>query len=303
MSSQGRGGLQLVGGGAFRPAARVSARFVPTLQPSRLRLLALIALLPFLWNCGSKRLPVQTVPTVRSEPDVVDSSSLEDVTPAAPEAAAGDAPESGGEGEPSLIGQVLEVAASQIGTPYRWGGDSPDSGFDCSGFVRWVFEQLGVELPRDSRSQAAVGVVVDRKDLRPGDLLFYSRRRGSNRVGHVGIYLGEGQFLHSPRRGQPIQVSPAFDSYRQAVFLGARRVLSDSEQERDPGFDLGSAGPLSTPAEEPSHFYVVKRGDYIWALARRFKLSPVQLLRANNLKKDSVLQIGQRLVIPNESNR
>ncbi len=298
MSSQGRGGLQFVGCGALGPARRVSARLVPTIQPSRLRLLALIALLPFLWNCGSKRLPVQTIPTARSAPDVVDSPTVEDAPPAPLEEAAGEAEQWHGEGEPSLIGQVLEVAASQIGTPYRWGGDSPDSGFDCSGFVRWVFEQLGVELPRDSRSQAAVGVVVDRQDLRPGDLLFYSRRRGSKRVGHVGIYLGDGRFLHSPRRGQPIQVSPAFDSYREAVFLGARRVLSDSEPEREIGFDLAGSITPSNPAPEPNHYYVVKKGDYIWALARRFNLSPFQLLSANNLEKDSVLQIGQRLVIP-----
>ncbi len=239
-----------------------------------------------------------TAPSVRSDPDLVDAPTVEETTPPVEDSSASGLEEGDFEGEPSLIGQVLEVASSQIGVPYRWGGDSPDTGFDCSGYVRWVFEQLGVELPRDSRSQAGVGLAIDRKDLRPGDLVFYSRRRGSKRVGHVGIYLGDGQFLHSPRRGQPIQVSQAFDNYRQAVFLGARRVLSDSDPERDPGFDLSAAVSQPTAEAEPSHYYVVKKGDYIWALARRFNLSPFQLLRANNLKKDSILKIGQRLVIP-----
>jgi len=104
------------------------------------------------------------------------------------------------------VHSVLAQALAQLGIPYRWGGAAPDTGFDCSGLVKYVFETaLGIELPRVSREQAQRGQSVDRKELTPGDLVFFSRR--GKTINHVGIYLGDGRFVHAPRSGRDVTVS------------------------------------------------------------------------------------------------
>src|SRR5690606_14866088 len=92
---------------------------------------------------------------------------------------------------------VLRRAFALLGTPYRWGGNSPDRGFDCSGLVGYIYRTtLGIDLPRISRDQARAGEQVsDRADMAAGDLVFFGRR---GRVDHVGIYIGEGKFVHAP---------------------------------------------------------------------------------------------------------
>ena len=121
------------------------------------------------------------------------------------------------------IQTVLRRALALMGTPYRWGGTSPDSGFDCSGLVGYVFRTaLGIELPRVSRDMARDGEKIDRAALVPGDLVFFSRR--GKRVDHVGIYIGEGRFLHAPRTGRDVTVSELDSGYWSQKFLQARRV-------------------------------------------------------------------------------
>lgn len=118
---------------------------------------------------------------------------------------------------------VLQRALALLGTPYRWGGTSPDKGFDCSGLVGYVFRNaLGIELPRVSRDMARSGELIsDRAKLSEGDLVFFGR---SGLVDHVGIYLGEGRFVHAPRTGKDVMVSSMETGYWSGKFMQARRV-------------------------------------------------------------------------------
>lgn len=118
---------------------------------------------------------------------------------------------------------LLQRAMTLLGTPYRWGGTSPERGFDCSGLVSYVFRSaLGIELPRVSRDMASAGERVARDQLDAGDLVFFSRR--GSRIDHVGIYLGEGRFLHAPRSGRDVTVSELDTGYWSGKFMQARRI-------------------------------------------------------------------------------
>ncbi|AWV07857.1 hypothetical protein C9I47_2174 [Lysobacter maris] len=121
------------------------------------------------------------------------------------------------------VRNLLQKALALLGTPYRWGGTSPDKGFDCSGLVGYVFRNaLGIELPRVSRDMARNGQVVeDREQITAGDLVFFGRR---GRVDHVGIYLGEGRFVHAPSRGKTVSVARLDSGYWSRKFMQARRV-------------------------------------------------------------------------------
>jgi cell wall-associated NlpC family hydrolase len=129
------------------------------------------------------------------------------------------------EEEGGKIQSLLKRALTLMGTPYRWGGTSPDSGFDCSGLVGYVFQTaLGIELPRVSREMAAKAdaeLIKNRDDLKQGDLVFFGLK---GRVNHVGIYVGEGRFLHSPSRGKDVRVDSLTNGYWGNRFLQARRV-------------------------------------------------------------------------------
>jgi cell wall-associated NlpC family hydrolase len=122
----------------------------------------------------------------------------------------------------SRIQNLLQHALALLGTPYRWGGTGAD-GFDCSGLVGYVFHSaLGIELPRVSRDMATTGeLITDRAKLSPGDLVFFGHR---GRVSHVGIYVGEGRFLHAPRTGRDVTVSSLDSGYWSNKYLEARRV-------------------------------------------------------------------------------
>ncbi len=123
----------------------------------------------------------------------------------------------------SRIKTVLQRALALLGTPYRWGGTSPDKGFDCSGLVGYVFRNaLGIELPRVSREMAQRGELIsDRANLNEGDLVFFGK---SGQVDHVGIYVGEGRFVHAPRTGKDVMVSSLETGYWSGKYLQARRV-------------------------------------------------------------------------------
>lgn len=129
-------------------------------------------------------------------------------------------------GEDGKVKTVLQKALALLGTPYRWGGTDPDKGFDCSGLVGYVFRNaLGIELPRVSRDMARNGqLVTDRAKLAAGDLVFFGRK---GRVNHVGIYLGDGRFVHAPSRGKDVTVSELDTGYWSGRFLQARRVGID----------------------------------------------------------------------------
>ncbi len=114
-------------------------------------------------------------------------------------------------------------AMSFLGVPYRRGGTNSDTGFDCSGFVRSMFEQtVGKVLPRRARDQATSGEKVDKQDLQPGDLVFFNTMRQT--FSHVGIYVGDNKFIHSPKPGQQVRVDDMREAYWNRRFTGARRV-------------------------------------------------------------------------------
>ena len=119
-------------------------------------------------------------------------------------------------------GPVLQ-ALSAVGTKYRYGGKAPETGFDCSGLVTHVFQHAwGLELPRSTQEQRRVGKSVKLKDLQAGDLVFYNTR--NKPYSHVGIYLGDGRFVHAPRSGALVRVESLHSRYWRARFSGARRL-------------------------------------------------------------------------------
>ena len=121
---------------------------------------------------------------------------------------------------------LLIHAISLIGVKYKYGGSSADAGFDCSGFVRHVFAvSTAIELPRNSYAMGKLGESVAKDDLRPGDLVFYNTLHRS--FSHVGIYLGEGRFVHAPSRGKSVEIVDMSDHhYWKRRFNGARRLVS-----------------------------------------------------------------------------
>lgn len=121
---------------------------------------------------------------------------------------------------------LLSRAMTLLGTPYRWGGTTPERGFDCSGLVGYVYRTvLGIELPRVSRDMAATGTLIkDRAALAAGDLVFFGRK---GRVNHVGIYVGDGKFVHAPSRGKDVTVSSLSGGYWGGRYMQARRVAED----------------------------------------------------------------------------
>lgn len=122
-----------------------------------------------------------------------------------------------------LMQGVVNRALQNIGVPYRFGGNNPKSGFDCSGLVNHVYrEALGIALPRTSRQLASVGAAVAETDLRPGDLVFFNTRGAPN--SHVGIYLGDGRFIHAPRARSLVRIDRLDDPAYERLFEGARRL-------------------------------------------------------------------------------
>jgi cell wall-associated NlpC family hydrolase len=129
-------------------------------------------------------------------------------------------------------GSDVVMAALQLtGIPYRWGGNTPRSGLDCSGFVRYVFQNMvGMTLPRRAIQMSRVGQPVRRHNLQPGDLVFFdthhSPRRAKPIVSHVGIYIGKNRFVHSPSTGKTIRIDRLFNRYWRVRYTGARRVAA-----------------------------------------------------------------------------
>ncbi|MCO6058600.1 C40 family peptidase [Pseudomonas sp. MOB-449] len=167
------------------------------LAPDRLAIIALAALLT---ACASKAPPSYS-------PSVV-TTSAQQFSPAAED--------------------VLFRALGLVGTPYRWGGNTPDSGFDCSGLIGYVYrDAAGISLPRSTRELIAMRAPsIGVNALQSGDLVFFATN-GGGQVSHAGIYVGEGRFVHAPRTGGTVRLDSLSNSYWQRSYLSAKRVIFD----------------------------------------------------------------------------
>jgi cell wall-associated NlpC family hydrolase len=116
----------------------------------------------------------------------------------------------------SLGERAVEIAAQELGTPYRYGGNSP-GGFDCSGLVAYVYGRLGVALPHNAAAQYGYGRPVDSRHLRPGDLVFFDG------LGHVGLYIGRGRIIHAPQTGERVEIQSL--ASRSGEVVGVRRLV------------------------------------------------------------------------------
>lgn len=128
-------------------------------------------------------------------------------------------------GRQEVINALVSTAKSLVGTPYVWGGDSiEDGGFDCSGFVQYVFKKIGYTLNRVSADQSKQGSYVAKENLQPGDLVFYSLA-SDGKVSHVGIYIGSGKMIHSPKTGDTVKITDITTDYWESRFVIARRIF------------------------------------------------------------------------------
>jgi len=119
--------------------------------------------------------------------------------------------------------KIATIAKELIGVKYKFGGSSPSTGFDCSGFVGYVFKEgADIKLPRSSREMRRVGEAVDLKSLKPGDLIFFKIN-----TSHVGIYIGNNKFIHAPSTGRSVAIDNLMSSFFKNRVIGARRVISE----------------------------------------------------------------------------
>jgi cell wall-associated NlpC family hydrolase len=138
----------------------------------------------------------------------------------APKAAAtspGDSPGGGGLGQ-----QLVDYAKQQLGKKYVYGAAGPDS-FDCSGLIQYVAKHFGINLPRVASAQATAGHAVSKSELRPGDLVYF-QDKGASSVTHIGMYVGNGQYIHAPQPGENVKIGNLSDSYSTSTYKGARRI-------------------------------------------------------------------------------
>jgi len=121
--------------------------------------------------------------------------------------------------EPVSTGErAVQIALKAVGVPYRWGGESPSSGFDCSGLVRWAYGRVGIDLPHNSYALYGEGRPVSSARLEPGDVLFFEG------LGHVGLYIGRGRMVHAPQTGRDVEVIRLDGTNYGSRLIGARRV-------------------------------------------------------------------------------
>jgi cell wall-associated NlpC family hydrolase len=115
--------------------------------------------------------------------------------------------------------QVIAIAMQYLGVPYVWGGASPSEGFDCSGLISYAYGQIGIYLPHHAASQYNYGTPVAFDELQPADLVFF------NGLGHMGMYIGGGQFIHAPHTGDVVKISSLYEDWYASTYVGARRIL------------------------------------------------------------------------------
>ncbi|WP_339543689.1 C40 family peptidase [Pseudomonas sp. RA_35y_Pfl2_P32] len=133
------------------------------------------------------------------------------------------------------VEDVLFRALGLVGTPYRWGGNTPDSGFDCSGLIGYVYrDAAGISLPRTTGEMIGMQAPsVGKEALQTGDVIFFATNGGS-RVSHAGIYVGEGRFVHAPATGGTVKLDSLSKAYWQKAYLSAKRVLQPEHLARNP---------------------------------------------------------------------
>ena len=162
-------------------------------------------------------LALLTSPCLAAEPALAMTETLADVT------ATGETSEETGSNWSARVSEVLVNALSLTGVRYKYGGNSPETGFDCSGFVRYVFKQAtSLSLPHSAMAISQLGKSVPKDELQPGDLVFFNTLRST--FSHVGIYLGNNRFIHSPSRGGKVRVESMDDVYWAKNFNGAQRI-------------------------------------------------------------------------------
>jgi len=149
-------------------------------------------------------------PEAQQAPPAADAPAAEPAAPVAPTPTAGT--------PAARYGGVVGIAMQYLGVKYRWGGSSPSTGFDCSGFTMYVYGKIGVSLPHYTGAQWSMGSAVSKSDLQAGDLVFF------NGLGHMGIYVGGGNFIHAPRTGDVVKISSLSDSWYARTYVGARRL-------------------------------------------------------------------------------
>ena len=144
---------------------------------------------------------------------------------------------------------LASTALDLIGIRYKWGGNTPETGLDCSGLVRYVFQQvIGITLPRTAKDMSLLGTEVAVTDLQPGDLVFFNTRRFA--FSHVGIYLGDNQFIHAPRRGREVEVATLDSGFWKRRFDGARRMAGVLPSFLPAFVGEAVAAPLALPEAE-----------------------------------------------------
>jgi peptidoglycan DL-endopeptidase CwlO len=148
--------------------------------------------------------------SLEPEPEAAETAPEREPTLDVPAELSAPAPE-------ARYGGVVGIAMQYLGVPYRWAGADP-SGFDCSGFIMYVYAQVGVSLPHHAASQYGMGSPVSKDQLQPGDLVFFDG------LGHAGIYIGGGQFIHAPHTGDVVKISSLSDSWYASTWVGARRL-------------------------------------------------------------------------------
>lgn len=158
----------------------------------------------------------------KPEPEEI-RSPQESKPPVAPKETQGKPLQKSAKNEKDMGAIAARTAERFVGIPYRWGGDNVVDGMDCSGFVRAVYNLCGLSIPRTSRDQYRAGGPVTKDELQDGDLVFFGSSEES--INHVGIYVGNGRFVHAPRRGEDIRVTSVGESYFERRFIGARRYF------------------------------------------------------------------------------
>lgn len=144
------------------------------------------------------------------------------IPPVAPTAVDMQFPLRSSEYQPSVGSEIVLRAISLLGAPYRWGASGP-AAFDCSGLVHFIYNELGIEVPRTAEEQYRAATRVDVDELEPGDLLFFKIR--GKRISHVAIYAGSGRFVHAPQTGRPIELRPLDDGYYRPRLAAAGRLF------------------------------------------------------------------------------
>jgi cell wall-associated NlpC family hydrolase len=119
---------------------------------------------------------------------------------------------------------IVHHAISNLGRPYKWGGDSPTEGFDCSGLIVYTYQKVDISIPRTAMAQFSLGKPVIKKDLKPGDLVFF-KKPPAQKVNHVGIFIGKNTFVHAPGQGRPVEYGYLTNPYFIKYYIGSRTYL------------------------------------------------------------------------------